>query len=509
MAEQGSVLGRIVERKRVDVAERERRTPLEALRARAAPTTRRLREALAAPGARFILECKKASPSEGLIRPDFDAHAVASAYYGVADAVSVLTDEPFFQGSFEILRAVREVVDVPILCKDFVVSPYQVVEARTHGADAILLMMSVLDDATALECLRVAEGLGMDCLVEVHDEAELARALALPAPVLGINNRDLKTLKVDLAVSERLAPRVPADRIVIAESGVESRADVERLSPSVDGFLVGTSLMRSRDIADAARALVTGRVKICGLTRPGDAREAERLGARFGGLIFAEASPRRVTREQAEVVTATAAGLPFVGVFLNQPVDFVAETARALRLSAVQLHGDEDAAFVQALRRALPEGCEVWKVVAMAPSGEAAGGAAHGPAGAEEARTAEASGAAQRPAGAEEARTAEASGADRLVFDTRTTEARGGTGRTFAWSAIAGHPEQARSVLAGGLTPDNIAAARRVGTWALDVGSGVERSPGDKSAELLVRLFSAARGASRHDPAAPADRAPS
>ncbi|WP_437601087.1 bifunctional indole-3-glycerol-phosphate synthase TrpC/phosphoribosylanthranilate isomerase TrpF [Sorangium sp. So ce590] len=490
MAEQSNVLARIVERKRADVAERERRTPLAVLRANAPPTSRSLRRALSAPGARFVLECKKASPSEGLIRPDFDPHAVAAAYYGVADAVSVLTDEPFFQGSFEILQAVREVLDVPLLCKDFVVGPYQVVEARSRGADAILLMLSVLDDATALLCLGAAEALGMDCLVEVHDEAELDRALALPAPVIGINNRDLRTLKVDLAVSERLAPRVPRDRIVIAESGVESRAHVERLARSVDGFLVGTSLMRSPDIADAARALVNGRVKVCGLTRAGDAREAERLGARFGGLVFAEASPRRVTREQAEIAIATAAGLPFVGVFLNQSAGFVADTARALGLRAVQLHGDEDAAYVEGLRRALPEGCEVWKAVPMAPSGEHAAGAPG------------ASGAAG--AGAEVERRA-----DRLVFDTRTAEARGGTGRTFAWSAIEHHPARARSLLAGGLTPDNVAAARRVGAWALDVSSGVESAPGEKCADLLVRLFDGARGPSRHDPgpAAPADRA--
>ncbi|WP_437735432.1 bifunctional indole-3-glycerol-phosphate synthase TrpC/phosphoribosylanthranilate isomerase TrpF [Sorangium sp. So ce1335] len=495
MAEKSNVLARIVERKRADVAERERRTPLADLRAKAPPTSRSLRRALSAPGARFILECKKASPSEGLIRPDFDPHAVAAAYYGVADAVSVLTDEPFFQGSFEILQAVREVLDVPILCKDFVVTSYQVVEARAHGADAILLMLSVLDDATALVCLGAAEALGMDCLVEVHDEAELDRALALPAPVIGINNRDLKTLKVDLAVSERLAPRVPRDRIVIAESGVESRAHVDRLARSVDGFLVGTSLMRSPDIADAARALVNGRVKVCGLTRPGDAREVERLGARFGGLVFAEASPRRVTREQAEVVIATAAGLPFAGIFLNQSVDFVADTARALGLRAVQLHGDEDAAFVEALRPALPDGCEVWKAVPMAPAGEAgspvAAGGAAGDAGA-------------AGGGAEVERRA-----DRLVFDTRTAEARGGTGKTFAWGAIEGHPARARSLLAGGLNPGNIAAARRVGAWALDVSSGVESAPGAKCADLLLRLFEGARGPSRHDPdpAAPADRA--
>jgi indole-3-glycerol phosphate synthase/phosphoribosylanthranilate isomerase len=345
----------------------------------------------------------------------------------------------------------------------------------------------VLDDSTALACLEAAEALGMDCLVEVHDEQELARALALPAPVLGINNRDLRTLKVDLGVTERLAPRVPEGRLIISESGVETRADVDRLAPLVDGFLVGTSLMRRADIADAARTLVTGRVKICGLTRAEDAAEAARAGARYGGLVFAEASPRRVTRAQAEAVVRDAS-LPFAGVFLNQPGRFVAETARALELRAVQLHGDEDAAFILALRRELPEGCEVWKAVSMAPSGAAPAGSPDPP------------GAAPASEGA----------VDRLVFDTRTPEARGGTGRTFAWSAIAGHAQRGASLLAGGLSPDNIVEARRVGTWALDVSSGLESAPGEKSAAAIRRLFHNLRGSSRHDhpAAAPPNRTP-
>lgn len=480
MSGPGGVLGRILEQKRADVAERERRTPLEALRARAAPTTRSLYRALAAPGARFVLEVKKASPSGGLLRPDFDPRAIAAAYAGVADAVSVLTDAPFFQGSFEILREVREGVDAPVLCKDFVVTPYQVVEARAHGADAILLMLSVLDDAGARACLRAAEELGMDCLVEVHDGPELDRALGLPAPIVGINNRDLRTLEVDLAVTERLAPRVPRDRLVVAESGVETPGDVARLSAGVDAFLVGTSMMRAPDVADAARALVTGRVKICGLTRPEDAATAARAGARFGGLVFAEASPRRVTRAAAEALVRDRA-LPFVGVFLNQPAALVAETARALGLAAVQLHGDEDAAFVRALRAELPEGCSVWKATPMAPAGAAPISVAP-----------------------------EDTGADRLVFDTRAGATWGGTGVAFDWSVLADHPRRAEGLLAGGIHPGNAAAARRVGAWALDVSSGVERAPGEKSAAAIAELFASLRGASRHDlpPASPPGDAP-
>jgi indole-3-glycerol phosphate synthase / phosphoribosylanthranilate isomerase len=252
------VLRAIVDRKRHDVAARERRTPLVVHQARAArlPRPRDLAAALAAPGPRFILECKAVSPSEGPLRLGLDPVEVARAYSGVADAISVVTDGPFFGGDLSMLAAVRLHCAVPVLCKDFVVSPYQVVEARALGADAILLMLSVLGDDEAYGCLSLAASLGMDCLVEVHDEAELARAVALPAPIIGINNRDLRSLRVDLAVTERLAPRVPGDRLLVSESGIRARADVARLEPLVDAFLVGSALMRRADLAAAARELV-------------------------------------------------------------------------------------------------------------------------------------------------------------------------------------------------------------------------------------------------------------
>ncbi len=361
MAETVDVLGRIVAQKRHRVAERVRATPMAALTAVAAPTTRSLRRALAGSSSRFILECKKASPSGGVLRPDLDPTAIGRAYAGVADAVSVVTDEAFFGGSLEMLLAVRKVVDAPILCKDFVVSPYQVVEARAYGADAVLIMLSVLGDREALECLRTARQLGMDCLVEVHDERELERALALPASdaaIIGINNRNLRTLEIDLATTVRLARRVPHDRILVAESGIQGRADVERLAPHVDAFLVGSSLMKRPDVGDAARELVTGRVKVCGLARWEEGAAVAAAGARFGGLDFSRGARRAVAREEAVAIAAT---LPAVGLFAGQHPGFVAETARSLGLAAVQLGGGEDAAFVAEVRRGLPEACELWQ----------------------------------------------------------------------------------------------------------------------------------------------------
>jgi indole-3-glycerol phosphate synthase/phosphoribosylanthranilate isomerase len=446
------VLGQMAAAKRDELAAKFDGVSLDALRASAQPTNRSLARALSGRGARFILEIKKASPSRGTIRAIGDPSQLARGYAGVADALSVLIDGPFFGGSLGDLRSARKGFAGPLLAKDFFLDIRQVAEARIAGADAVLVMLSLLDDVAAREMIAEARSFGMEALVEVHDEAEMRRALGLGATVIGINNRDLRDLSVDLATTERLA-RLAPDRVLVSESGISRRADIDRLAPCVDAFLVGTSLMRAHDPAQAARELIFGRTKLCGLNS-GDVLRAARPAA-FAGFVFVPGSPRHVTADEAAPLAGISrrSGMLPLGIFRDAPLSIVADIATLLNLHAVQLHGREGLDEVLVLRRQLPPSCEIWTAISVG----------------------------REPLMGR--------GGDRLVFDNGD----GGTGRAFDWSLIHGHLDLPRAVVAGGIGAHNAQAARRLGAYAVDVGSGVDLYPGRKSPAKIHALFDALR----------------
>ena len=467
-------LSAILQRKRMRLDGAQSEHPLDIVRARAAQVRRetrshRLRRALASDGnAKVIAEIKRASPSKGVIKKELDPAQLARAYVrGGAAAISVLTEEEYFRGSLDDLRAVCEIGALPVLRKDFIIDEYQIFETAAAGADALLLIVAALDDDQLLRFrLITEEELGMDALVEVHNSSEMIRAERCGATLIGINNRDLRTFSVSLKTSEELARIAPAEAILVSESGLCSGHDLKRLSEvGFSGFLIGEALMRAKDPAVALQTFIRDasekelvRVKVCGITNLNDAQMCVRAGVDMLGFNFYRPSSRYIAPQEARrIIDQLPATVTSVGIFVNEESpEKVVSLAELAGVAAVQLHGEETPSYCRAL-----ENCFVIKALRVREDFVA--------------------------------ETVSEYGANAILLDAFSSTARGGTGDQFDWSvARQTLPFVSKLFLAGGLTPENVApAVAFVRPYAVDVCSSLESAPGEKDGER-VRAFVAA-----------------
>ena len=472
-------LERIVVATRTRLAERQAITSLEQLRDEAARQPPPLDFAAAllkeGGGIRVIAEIKRASPSKGDLYPDLRPEIVAHTYQkNGAATISVLTEQDFFKGSLADLRLARHAADVPILRKDFITDPYQIVEARAAGADTYLLIVALLDDHTLGSLIAAGRTLGMEPLVEVHDAEEAQRAVKVGAKVIGVNARDLRIFTVDTTLLKRIRPLLSDEHIVVAESGLFSQADVARMRGyGAHAVLMGEALMR-RDqpylleqvsyLPRIVSMLPRGRlpvIKLCGMRTPADARAALDAGADLYGLVLTK-SKRQVTPEQAQAIVATLpADTLTVGVFADEPSETVNAMAAEAGVKAVQM--------VASVGEGI-KGLKFPHILAFS---------SRAPTNAQ-----------PRPMQLFPGRLA--------MIESAPSGVWGGTGQTGDWEIATTWARQLPIILAGGLTPDNVGEAiRTVQPWGVDVSSGIENADGQKDPARMHAFVQAVREAEK------------
>lgn len=430
-------------------------------------------EALKKPGMSYICEVKKASPSKGLIAEDFPYLEIAKEYEAAgASAISCLTEPFYFKGSDRYLREITDAVDIPVLRKDFTVSEYMIYEAKILGASAVLLICSLLDDVQLKGYMEVAKNLGMDALVEAHDSDEVFRAIAAGAEIIGVNNRDLRTFKVDMGNSIALRALAPADTVFVSESGIRTAGDIGRLRDNdVDAVLIGETLMRREDKKAALEELNGGpvnipaespertKIKICGLSRPEDIEYVNAAKPDYAGFVIDyPKSHRSITPDQLrEFVKALDDDITPVGVFVDAGEELAADLYNSGVIKIMQLHGNEDDEYIARLRTLIGTGTGVNADVNDGTGGDG-----------DEVRIVKAF----RVRAPEDLEKAQASTADMVLLDQGK-----GEGRSFDWSIVRENRDKLQRpfFLAGGLDAGNLAeAVELMHPWAVDMSSSLE-----------------------------------
>ena len=453
------ILDTIVEATKIRVAQEKQVESPEAIKAAAlalpSDTGFPFEAALRQQDFNFICEVKKASPSKGIIAEHFPYLDIAKEYeVAGAAAISVLTEPDFFKGDKKYLQEIASTVKIPVLRKDFIIDEYQIYQAKVWGASAILLICACLDVPTLTKFRELADSLGLSSLVEAHDEKEVQMAIDCGARIIGVNNRNLKDFTVDVQNSVRLRNLVQDDVIFVSESGLETPEDIQVLRDNNIGVaLMGETFMRSPNKVEKLAYLYgptyyTPKVKMCGISKIETISAVVEAKPDYMGLVFAP-SKRQVTVEQAEILVEElhkqcinhydTKVVKTVGVFVNETLDNLVRIADTANLDAVQLHGDEDEAFIQSLKERT--NVEVWKAVQIRSAADA--------------------------------ETWIDSSADMLLFDAYHKDERGGTGEVFDWSCL--DEFERPFMLAGGIDSTNVARAiRTVRSYGIDISSGIE-----------------------------------
>ena len=453
------ILDTIVEATKVRVAQEKKVETPEAVKAAALalPSDTRFpfEAALRQQDFNFICEVKKASPSKGIIAEHFPYLDIAKEYeVAGAAAISVLTEPDFFKGDKKYLQEIASTVKIPVLRKDFIIDEYQIYQAKVWGASAILLICACLDVPTLTKFRELADSLGLSSLVEAHDENEVQMAIDCGARIIGVNNRNLKDFTVDVQNSVRLRNLVQDDVIFVSESGLETPEDIQVLRDNNIGVaLMGETFMRSPNKVEKLAYLYgptyyTPKVKMCGISKVETIPAVVEAKPDYMGLVFAP-SKRQVTVEQAKILIEElhkqcinhydTKVVKTVGVFVNETLDNLVRIADTANLDAVQLHGDEDEAFIQSLKERT--NVEIWKAV-------------------------------QIRSAADVEKWIDSS-ADILLFDAYHKDERGGTGEVFDWSSLDAFERP--FMLAGGIDSTNVARAiRTVRSYGIDISSGIE-----------------------------------
>ena len=453
------ILDKIIEATKIRVAQEKQVESPEAVKAVAlalpSDTGFPFEAALRQQDFNFICEVKKASPSKGIIAEHFPYLDIAKEYeVAGAAAISVLTEPDFFKGDKKYLQEIASTVKIPVLRKDFIIDEYQIYQAKVWGASAILLICACLDVPTLTKFRELADSLGLSSLVEAHDEKEVQMAIDCGARIIGVNNRNLKDFTVDVQNSVRLRNLVQDDVIFVSESGLETPEDIQVLRDNNIGVaLMGETFMRSPNKVEKLAYLYgptyyTPKVKMCGISKVETILAVVEAKPDYMGLVFAP-SKRQVTIDKAKILVEElhkqcinhydTKVVKTVGVFVNETVDNLVTIANEANLDAVQLHGDEDEAFIQSLKERT--NVDVWKAVQIRSAADA-----------------------------------EAwidSSADMLLFDAYHKDERGGTGEVFDWSCLDAFERP--FMLAGGIDCTNVARAiRTVRPYGIDISSGIE-----------------------------------